>query len=105
VWRRHRRWLSCRRKYIPATFACEALFCAPVACLAGGVVAGAIGALASAALWCVIDCLFVLVKRWHFGPLTPLAWLVREAIFLPLWLSALGARTVTWYGRQVPVVD
>jgi ceramide glucosyltransferase len=111
VWRRHRRWLSCRRKYIPATFACEALFSAPVACLAGAVACAGVGcapmmgALATAALWCVIDCLFILANRWHFGPLTPLAWLVRELIFLPLWTSALFARTVEWYGRRVPVAD
>jgi ceramide glucosyltransferase len=110
VWSRHRRWLSCRRKYIPGTFACEALFCAPVACLAGAVafapLTGAMaGALGTALLWCAIDCLFIVAKRWHFGPLTPLAWLVREVIFLPLWLSALFARTVRWYGRLVPVDD
>ena len=111
VWRRHRRWLSCRRKYIPVTFACEALFSTPVACLAGAVACAGVGctpvtgALATAVLWCATDCLFILANRWHFGPLTPLAWLVRELIFLPLWTSALFARTVEWYGRQVPVVD
>jgi ceramide glucosyltransferase len=110
VWRRHRRWLSCRRKYIPATYACEALFCAPIACLAGAAAFGALalppaaGAAATAAIWCAIDCLFILANRWHFGPLTPLAWLVRELIFLPLWTAALFARTVNWYGRRVPVV-
>ncbi len=110
VWRRHRRWLSCRRKYIPATFACEALLSAPVACVAGAVAcagvgcAPLIGALVTAALWCAIDCLFILANRWHFGPLTPLAWLVRELIFLPIWASALFARTVEWHGRRVPVV-
>jgi hypothetical protein len=111
VWGRHRRWLSCRRKYIPATFACEALFSAPVACVAGAASFGALalppfaGAAATAAIWCAIDCLFILANRWHFGPLTPLAWLVRELIFLPLWISALFARTVRWHGRLVPVVD
>ena len=111
VWRRHRRWLSCRRKYIPATFACEALFSAPIACGAAAVACAGVGcapmagALATAALWCAIDCLFILANRWHFGPLTPLAWLVRELIFLPLWFSALFARTVQWHGRRVPVVD
>ena len=111
VWRRHRRWLSCRRKYIPATFACEALFSAPIACVAAAVACAGVGcapvwgALATAVLWCAIDCLFILANRWHFGPLTPLAWLVRELIFLPLWTSALFARTVQWHGRRVPVVD
>jgi hypothetical protein len=74
--------------------ACAGVGCAPMT-----------GALATAVLWCAIDCLFILAKRWHFGPLTPLAWFVRELIFLPLWASALFARTVQWHGRRVPVVD
>lgn len=104
VWRRHRRWLSCRRKYVTASFVCEAVFSAPVACVAGAVAFGPVaGALGSAALWCGVDCLFAAAKRWHVGPLTPFAWLMREAIFLPLWTSALFARTVSWHGRRVPV--
>jgi ceramide glucosyltransferase len=110
VWRRHRRWLACRRRYTPASFAAEALFCAPVACLAGAVAFGSLAgpltaALVTAALWCAVDCLFIRVKRWHFAPLTPFAWIVREMVFLPLWLSALFARTVSWYSRLVPCAD
>jgi len=109
VWRRHRRWLSCRRKYIPASFAAEALFSAPVASLAGAVACRGLaldpvaGAVATAGLWCAIDSLLIVLSRWHWSPLTPLAWLLREVLFLPLWASALFARTVLWYGRPVPV--
>jgi ceramide glucosyltransferase len=110
VWRRHRRWLSCRRKYIPAVFAAEALFSAPVACVAAAVACQGFGfdpfagAVVTAAIWCAVDSLLVLLGRWHWSFATPLAWLVREVLFLPLWASALFARTVLWYGRSVPVV-
>ena len=109
VWRRHRRWLSCRRKYLPVVFACEALFSMPVAALSGAIVANGLnlapelGAVATAIVLCLIDSTFVLASGWHFGLQTPLAYVIRELVFLPLWVSALFARTVTWYGRRVPV--
>ena len=54
VWRRHVRWLGCRRKYLKAVFVCEGLFSTPVAVaagavagsqLSGGAAAGAVGCL------------------------------------------------------------
>jgi ceramide glucosyltransferase len=109
VLRRHRRWLSCRRKYLPVVFVCEALFSAPVAIAAACIAAGAFlgqataGAVVTALIWCAVDSLFYLLKGWPWSGWTPVAWLLREAAFLPVWLSALFARTVTWYGRRVPV--
>jgi cellulose synthase/poly-beta-1,6-N-acetylglucosamine synthase-like glycosyltransferase len=110
VLRRHRRWLSCRRKYLPLVFAAEGLFSAPIAAGAGGFAAGQIlgqpgwGVAGTLALWCLADCLFAASHR-YLAPATPLAWLIRELVFIPLWLSALFARTVNWYGRRVPVSD
>jgi hypothetical protein len=111
VWRRHQRWLSCRRKYIPATFVCEALFSTPVTCLAGATVFDqldlppVLGAAATAVIWGIMDSLFVLSGRSGYTARTPLAWLIREGIFLPMWVSAMFARTVQWHGRRVPVVS
>lgn len=109
VWRRHVRWLGCRRKYLPVVFVCEGLFSAPVAVAAAAVASGqtswgaATGAAACLFVWCAADALFALLNGWHFGSRTPAAWLVREAIFLPMWAQALVTRTVTWHGRHVPL--
>ena len=109
VWRRHVRWLGCRRKYLTPVFVCEGLFSAPVAVAAGAVAGSQLswGAAAGAAgcllIWCAADSLFTLLSGWHFGLRTPVAWLVREAIFLPMWAQALVTRTVTWHGRRVPL--
>jgi ceramide glucosyltransferase len=109
VWRRHRRWLSCRRRYLPAVFALEGLFSTASSCVAGGFSAAYLfqdavgGIVGTALLWCAIDLMLRILKRWHLGMATPFAWLVRETLFVPMWLSALWARTVTWYGRNVPV--
>ncbi len=109
VWRRHVRWLGCRRKYLTTVFICEGLFSTPVAVAAAAVassqlswgpVSGAAGCLL---VWCAADALFTLLSGWHFGLRTPAAWLVREAIFLPMWMQALVTRTVTWHGRRVPL--
>lgn len=108
VLRRHRRWLSCRRRYLPLLFAAEGAFCTAFAVVAGAFVAEDLavaaiwGALGTLALWCSVDTLFAAAHR-YLALATPLAWLVREFVFIPLWLSALFARTVTWYGRRVPV--
>jgi ceramide glucosyltransferase len=110
VFRRHRRWLSCRRKYLPVVFVAEAISSAAVASLAGGVVTAGIGfgatigVLATLGLWAAADSGFALLKRWPWRPHSILVWLVREIIFLPMWVAALLARTVTWHGRRVPVV-
>jgi ceramide glucosyltransferase len=110
VWRRHRRWLSCRRKYLPLVFVGEVIASAASASLAGGVVTAglglgvATGVFATLGVWAATDSSLSLLKRWHWRPLSLLAWLVRETIFLPMWISALFARTVSWHGRLVPVV-
>ena len=113
VWQRHVRWLGCRRKYLTTVFICEGLFSTPVAAAAAAVassqlswgpvagpVAGAAGCLL---MWCAADALFTRLSGWHFGLRTPAAWLVREAIFLPMWMQALATRAVTWHGRRVPL--
>ena len=108
VLRRHRRWLSCRRKYLPLLFIAEGLFCPAVTAVAAALVAADVagrpvwGIAATLTLWCLVDCLFAASHR-YLALASPLAWLIREAVFVPLWLSALFARTVVWYGRRVPV--
>lgn len=113
VWRRHVRWLGCRRKYLPTVFICEGLFSTPVAVAAaavassqlswGGIAGPVAGASSCLLMWCAADALFTLLSGWHFGLRTPVAWLVREAIFLPMWMQALATRAVTWHGRRVPL--
>jgi ceramide glucosyltransferase len=103
VWRRHVRWLGCRRKYLPPVFACEALLSAPAAVIAAGAAASWTSAMATVVLWCIADLAFAKAAGWPIGWRSPIAWLVREAIFLPMWLCALAIRTVTWHGRRVPL--
>jgi cellulose synthase/poly-beta-1,6-N-acetylglucosamine synthase-like glycosyltransferase len=108
VLRRHRRWLSCRRKYLPLVFVAEALFSSIIAVVTGAFATDyllgmpLLGVLGTLVLWCAADTVFAGVHG-YLTPATPAAWLLRELAFGPLWFSALFARTVTWYGRRVPV--
>jgi ceramide glucosyltransferase len=101
VWQRHCRWLSCRRKYVTPGFVAEALFSAALAAVAAGIVTqclgwgAALGVLVTLALWAIADTCLSRLKGWHWRPLSLLAWLVREAIFLPMWFAALFTRTVS----------
>ena len=108
---RHMRWLSCRRRYVPKVFVCEALFSTPVASVAGAFVFNALlespvsGAVITAALWATIKSTFFLLKGWHWSLKTPAAWMARELLLLPLWVWATFARLVDWHGRLVPVTN
>ena len=108
VLRRHRRWLSCRRKYLPVVFLLEALFSTIPTAIAGSVVLDIVaglpllGLVLVAVLHCAADSLFAVAHR-YFGRHTVAAWFVRELLFLPLWTAALVARTVIWHGKRVPV--
>jgi ceramide glucosyltransferase len=108
VLRRHRRWLSCRRKYLPLVFVAEALFSSVIAVVIGTLAADYLlgvplfGGVGTVVIWCATDA-FLAARLGYLASVTPLVWLLRELTFGPLWLSALFARTVTWYGRRVPV--
>lgn len=110
VLRRHTRWMGCRRRYLPVVFICEALFSTPVTALAAAFVAHcgsidpryAVGA--TMALWCMAEHVLFYVNRWAIGPWSPIAWLIREVLILPMWSVALFAKLVTWHGRRVPLV-
>ena len=108
---RHMRWLSCRRRYVPKVFVCEALFSAPVACAAGAFICNTLfaaptsGMMVTAGLWAAVDSLFCLLKGWHWSVQTPIAWMVRETLLLPLWVWAAFAKAVDWHGRSVPVTN
>ena len=107
VWERHLRWFHCRSRHAPVPFALEALLSPLVAATAAAAAAPAFdlsGPLAAAvvlAMALLIELMLVRIMRWPCGPLFVPAWLMRELLVLPLWFSALGARTVRWRGRRM----
>lgn len=107
VWSRHRRWFYCRRTQVPWVFASEAAVSSVVGSAFGALGTHSLGlewwlgALVSAALLLGVEWVFLAVKGWPIGLWYPAAWIVREMLVLPLWLSALLGGTVRWRDRRL----
>ncbi len=106
-WQRHVRWGRIRKSQSPLTF--------PIEPLLSFWISGALGAYAlsyfslisfwpalvlHAAIWFLSD----LAQMWCFNekptPKNIIAWLVRETIFVPLWVHIACGRSVSWRGAK-----
>lgn len=110
VWHRHLRWATCRRQFAPLLFGLELIISAPVAVLAGGAVAAALGlgflggAAGTAILFLGAEWTFLRLAGWPAGRAFPLAWAGRELLAPALWLGALLPRRQTyWRNRPLPL--
>lgn len=112
VWARHRRWFFCRRNHVPGVFVAEVLLSAAVASACGAFAAIAVGWAWWAGTLTVLSTLFgievafLAIVRWPVGPWYrwyPLAWLMREALVLPLCIASLAGGSVVWRNRRRPL--
>lgn len=110
VWHRHLRWATCRRQFAPLLFGLELITSAPVAVLAGGALATALGlgflggAAGTAILFLGAEWTFLRLAGWPAGRAFPLAWAGRELLAPALWLVALLPRRRTyWRNRPLPL--
>lgn len=110
VWHRHLRWATCRWQFAPLLFGLELITSAPVAVLAGGAVAAALGlgflggAAGTAILFLGAEWTFLRLAGWPAGRAFPLAWAGRELLASALWLGALLPRRQTyWRNRPLPL--
>lgn len=109
-WSRHLRWGRIRKAQAPLAFAIEPLF--------GSVVSGLIGAWASSRAWGIHPlayfgmhmsiwsaCDLTVLLRLDPQPkaLTPLAWLIRELLAVPLWFHIGSGNTVNWRGNRLKI--
>jgi ceramide glucosyltransferase len=109
-WKRHLRWGRIRKRHAMSAFVLEPF--------SGALVSGAIGAFAGHALWGVPASAFLMLHlmvwslcdvlqiralgaslRWS----TPIAWFLREALALPLWLNIASGNTVDWRGHKLAI--
>jgi ceramide glucosyltransferase len=108
-WSRHVRWGRIRKAQAPVAFAIEPLL-SP--CLSGVLGAFALekflpgpGVAAYLALhlfiWSFCDLLLIRRLRTRLSWPTPVAWFVREALYLPLWLHIASGNTVNWRGNRL----
>jgi len=110
VWNRHLRWFFCRRRQVPGVFVAEIVLSSWAAATAGALLAASLGApwwAGLAATLCalfVVEAMFLYLARWHLGGLSPVVWLTREILVLPLCIMALTGRTVVWRTRRRALV-
>ena len=106
-WDRHVRWGRMRKAGAPL-----ALFFEPLSRAAASGILGAIGfhmlfgispwvyLAAHTAAFFVIDLPLLMRLDMEFTFMTPIYWLIREALALPMWAQILAGNTVSWRGNK-----
>lgn len=109
VWSRQLRWARLRRVTFPLFFAPEAFSGAMLPMLAGALAAAGLGwnvpvaVAAVAALWYGPEALLARAKKWPFSWRMPIAFVVRDALLLPMWAYAWVAEDVVWRGNAMSI--
>jgi ceramide glucosyltransferase len=111
VWLRQVRWAKLRRTTFPAFFVPEVLSGSLAPLLAAAYAAQAadlsVGATTAAllAFWYACEAALAHGARWHVGPLSPAAWLVRDLMLPVLWTQAWLGNTVSWRGNEMKLAE
>lgn len=110
LWHRHLRWQCCRKYHAWPLFVFEPGVSPLSMAIAAGIWGNAMTGWPAPALiaghlaaWFAIEAAYVRCRGWHLSWLSPLAWLVREAMIPALWLRALVARSLVWRGQRIPL--
>jgi len=108
LWQRHLRWQCCRKYHALPFFVFEPAISPLGMAAAGGLWWGPLSGLpvllliaVHLAAWFAVEAVYVRVQRWHLSWLSPIAWLVREALIPALWLRATVARSLMWRGQRM----
>ena len=108
LWQRHLRWQCCRKYHAFPLFVFEPAISPLGMATAGGLWWGPLIGLSVVPLivahltaWYAIEAIYVRVQRWHLSWLSPVSWLVRDALIPALWLRATIARSLMWRGQRM----
>ncbi|SRR5579863_2030133 len=108
LWQRHLRWQCCRKYHALPLFVFEPAVSPLGTAIAGGIWWGWVAGLpvlpviaVHLVAWFAVEAAYVRVSGWHLSWLSPLAWLVREAMIPALWLRAAMARSLMWRGQRI----
>lgn len=108
VWSRQIRWARLRRATFKLFFLPELLsgsffpFCALAVLVLGGELPASSAALLALA-WYGAEGMMALVLGWHLSPLSPLAWIVRDASIPIIWIAAVSGNRFEWRGNQMDI--
>jgi ceramide glucosyltransferase len=111
VWKRQLRWARLRRDSFKACYAPEILSSGLWPMLAAGIAAAAadVSPLAGAAfagvVWYGGEALLAYAARWPLSLHSPLAWLLRDVLLIPLWIVGWFGNELVWRGNQMDLAD
>ncbi len=104
---RQQRWAQLRRISFPAFFSLEILSgCLPLLLAAAGAadlvgLSAAEGAFVLGLVWMVTEAWLAFALGWHLTWMSPLAWLVRDALIPYIWLRGWLQTGYEWGGAKV----
>lgn len=111
VWQRQLRWARLRRDSFKACYAPEVFASGLLAVLLGGLAADFAdqsmfgGAALAAALWYGGEAALAYVARWPLTALSPVAWILRDVLMIPLWVAGWFGNDIVWRGTQMDMAD
>ena len=107
-WSRHIRWGRLRRAQAAPAFWLEPLITCTLSGLIGAAslafltpLSGPAIFLCHLALWLLADLYLLSIVHAPGGIPFVLAWILKELLYLPMWLQTLLRRTVQWRGRKL----
>jgi ceramide glucosyltransferase len=111
VWKRQLRWARLRRDSFKACYAPEVLSSGLLPVLLAGVAADIAnisplgGAAIAGAVWYGGEAALAYVARWPLTVLSPLAWVARDVLLIPLWIAGWFGNDIVWRGNQMDLAD
>lgn len=111
VWQRQLRWARLRRDSFKACYAPEFFSSGLPAVMLGGLAASMadesilVGAMLVAALWYGGEAALAYAARWPLSALSPVAWILRDLLLIPLWIAGWFGNDIVWRGNQMDMAD
>jgi ceramide glucosyltransferase len=111
VWDRQTRWARLRRISFPLCFAAEVLTGCLMPLAAAALLGDALEVPAAAlvaalaAVWLGGEAILARAAGWHLSPLSPLAWLLRDALLPFVWVHAWLSEGYAWRGNEISTAE
>ena len=111
VWKRQLRWARLRRDSFRLCYAPEVFASGVATMVAGGIAAWAggaspfLGATIAGAVWYAGEAALTYTARWPLTVWSPLAWIARDAIMVPLYIAGWFGNELVWRGNQMDMAD
>ncbi len=113
VWNRQARWATLRKLSFPLFFMPEVLTGVVPPIFAAVVAAGLLDVPPTSpimlsllvAVWFGSEAVLARAAGWHLTWASPVAWLLRDLMIAPIWLSAWASSGYQWHGATISTID